>query len=204
MVYSFSPLRRLIERRILWEAFGWTAAALIMELGLGWWYAGSVSLLADAGHVAHHLAAIFVGLAAIRASGRAATMDRQRAIERGATIVVGLLLILAAPALLWQAWQQLREPGEIREAWMVATAFGGLASNYRVLVILRRCTGLLILGIAQHTLWDLFSSALVCACSLMVAQSRITRVDAIGGLIVGVGVIVSGLGIVISSVRAHR
>lgn len=190
------PARRGIERRSLWEALLWTLAALLLEVGIGWAYAGSVALLSDAGHVAHHLGAILVAFAAVKRGERAQSWEAQSRIETRAAAVVGVLLVLAAPPILWQAVVQLREPATLRGFWMVGTAVVGAAINGRVLWVLARGTGILIAGVMLHALWDLIASVVVVVGSVAVWATGRTAIDAILGLVLGLFIIGSGLHLV--------
>lgn len=198
------PLSRRRERRVLWEALLWTLGALASELLIGWWYAGSVSLLSDAAHVAHHLEAIVVGLVALSLGTRARSAARQERIEANATAVIGMLLVVGAVPILWQASAQLFRPGSIRGDWMFTVAVVGALANARVLCILRRSASRLLKGVALHTVWDLASSVIVVFCSLLVLERHAVRADGVGGLVVGAGVFVSGLLLAVGSHKHAR
>lgn len=190
------PARRGIERRVLTEAFLWTVAALAGEVGLGWMYAGSVALLSDAGHVAHHLGAILCAFYAVRRGERSASWEEQCRIEARGAAVVGVLLVLAAPPILWQAVVQWQDPGTIRAPWMVGTAVLGAVANGRVLWVLQRGFGLLITSVALHTFWDLVASIAVVVCSVAVWVTGRTAIDAAVGIALGFFIIGSGVHLV--------
>lgn len=184
---------RTRERRVLWEACLWTLAALALEIGVGWLYAGSVALLSDAGHVAHHFAAIFTGLFAYRLGERSASAKLQTRIESVGTVCIALFLLAAAPIILWESWKRYADPRELRGAWMLIVAVLGTGANARVLWILRRVSGQIVKGIALHAFWDLASSLVVIVCSLVVAFGGSTAADPIGGLVVGLGIVFSAV-----------
>jgi len=193
------PLSRRRERFALWEALLWTVGALVSEVLVGWWYAGSVSLLSDAAHLAHHLEAIVVGLFAFSIGARAQSHAMQERIEAKATTVIGFLLVIGSVPILWQADRQLFHPGSVRGEWMFVVAVIGTFANARVLWILRRFSNRLLKGVALHTVWDLASSVVVVFCSVLVAGADAVRADGFGGLVIGVGVCVSGLLLAFSS-----
>lgn len=195
--------RRARERWVLWEALGWTVAAFVLEIGIGWCHAGSVALLSDAGHVAHHFAAIFTGLLAYSLGERSASAESQARIESLGTLLIGLLLLAAAPLILWESWKRYRHLEDIHGEWMLLTAVLGGAANLRVLWILRRVSGQMIKGIALHAFWDLVSSAVVIGCSVLVAQAGMIQADPIGGLVVGAGIIFSAAHLLMESFHRH-
>lgn len=193
------PTSRNRERRALWEAMFWTGGALASEVLVGWWYAGSVSLLSDAAHLAHHLEAIVVGLFAFSISARARSHVMQERIEAKATTVIGFLLVIGSVPILWQAGHQLFHPGSVRGEWMFLIAVIGTFANARVLWVLRRFSNRVLKGVALHTVWDMASSVVVVFCSVLVVGADAVRADGFGGLVIGVGVIVSGLLLAFSS-----
>lgn len=189
---SVHPTTRQRDRRALWEALGWTAATIVLEVGAGWFYAGSIALLADSGHVAHHLFAIVVGLVALRLGERAGSCADQQRVESRAAELIGIALVIAAFLVLWGAGRRFWQPSAVEGNTMVMTAAAGAAANARVLWILRHCTSLVVRGVRICARWDLVSSVVVVGCSLLLVEGGLTRADAIGGVVVGLGVLYSG------------
>lgn len=123
--------QRHAERRTRWVV-GLTFATMLVELTAGW-LTGSMALLADAWHMASHVAAL--GLAAF-----AYRFARQHAGDARFTFGTGkvnalagytsaLILVGVALWMVWESTQRLFQPVAIHYAQAMAVAALGLAVN---------------------------------------------------------------------------
>ena len=115
------------------------AAFLIVEL-VGALLAGSLALIADAGHMFSDLLGLVIALVALGIAARPAT-DRQtfgyqRAEVFGA-LANGLILLGVAVYVAIEGVQRLFEPSEVLGVPMLIVAGVGLLANVAVLLVLR-------------------------------------------------------------------
>lgn len=112
--------------------------------GTGGVLSGSLALLADAGHLLTDAAGLALALLALHFSERPATPERTYGyyrVEILAALTNAVVLIGVSLFILYEAWQRLRQPPEIRTGLMVAVAAAGLAVNLASALFLRRAAG---------------------------------------------------------------
>ena len=168
-----------------------TVVVLVVEL-IGAWVAGSLALLADAGHMATDSAAIVLALGAsylaTRGGGPRSTFGLHRA-EILAAMANALVLLGVCGYLAYAGITRLAE-GAVRRAGADALAFAavGLAANGVSLWILNRSeTGSLNLrGAATEVFADLVGSVLVVVAALVIAITGFDRADSIASLVIAV------------------
>jgi cobalt-zinc-cadmium efflux system protein len=118
--------RRLLVVLIL------TAAYMLAEFA-GGWLTGSLSLLADAGHMLADVAGIALALMAAWFSARPANPSKTYGyyrLEILAAFANGVVLVLVSLRILYEAYERWSEPPAItRGGLMVAVAAGGLLTN---------------------------------------------------------------------------
>ncbi len=108
-----------------------TSVYLVAEAFGGWW-TGSLTLLADAGHMLTDVAALSLALLAVWFSSRPATSQKTFGyyrIEIVAALVNGVALVLISLLILYEASQRWSSPPEVRSGTMIAIASGGLVIN---------------------------------------------------------------------------
>lgn len=108
-----------------------TSVYLVAEAFGGWW-TGSLTLLADAGHMLTDVAALALALLAVWFSSRPATSRKTFGyyrIEIVAALVNGVALVLISLLILFEAYQRWSSPPSVRSGAMIAIASGGLVIN---------------------------------------------------------------------------
>jgi cobalt-zinc-cadmium efflux system protein len=138
--------------RAMRAALALTAAYMVAEAVGGWW-AGSLALLADAGHMLSDVAALGLGVFASWIARRPATSRRTYGFYRAeilAALGQGALLVAVAFTVALEALQRLGAPHEVRGGLMLAIAAGGLAVN---LLSLRFLHGERHGSLAAHGAW---------------------------------------------------
>src|SRR4051812_26095022 len=108
-----------------------TSGFMIVE-GFGGWYAHSLALLADAGHMLTDVLSLALALAAMRASGWAADPRRTYGYQRYqvlAAFVNGLLLLAISAGILFEAATRLLHPEPVAGRIMLGIAAIGLVVN---------------------------------------------------------------------------
>jgi cobalt-zinc-cadmium efflux system protein len=134
-----APLRADSRRRLA-LALGITAVVMVAE-AVGGWLAGSLALLADAGHMLADAAALGMALFAARVAQRPATPERSFGLLRLeilAALVNGALLIAIAVGIGIEARDRLRAPPAVHGGLLLGVAAVGLVANLVAVAILHR------------------------------------------------------------------
>jgi cobalt-zinc-cadmium efflux system protein len=150
------------SRRRLTVAFAITFVVMVVEL-VGGWLAGSLALLADAGHMLADAAALAIALFAAWIAQRPATPQRSfgfMRIEILAALLNGAILIVIAIGIGLEAWRRLQVPAPVDGGLLLGVASVGLIANVAAVAILHRGHdhSLNQRGAYLHVLGDLLGS----------------------------------------------
>jgi cobalt-zinc-cadmium efflux system protein len=165
-----------------------TGVVLVVEL-IGAWVAGSLALLADAGHMATDAAAIVLALGAsyvaTRPGGPRSTFGYHRA-EILAAMANALVLLVVCGYLAYAGIARLGDPEPVRAGPMMAFAAVGLLANVVSLVVLSGSgTGSLNLrGASTEVLADAIGSVLALAAGAVVWFTGFQQADPIASLLI--------------------
>ena len=164
-------LREAGRRRLL-VVLAITAGFMIVE-AVGGWFANSLALLADAGHMLGDVAAIALSVFALWFARRPPTAVRTYGylrLEILAAFVNGVTLVVISLLILWHAWLRFRAPQPIDSGLMLAVAIGGLAVNIIAAVLLHGASGhsLNVRGAYLHVLGDLLGSLAAISAALVI------------------------------------
>ncbi len=189
-----APLRAESRRRLA-LALGITAVVMVAE-AVGGWLAGSLALLADAGHMLADAAALGLALFAARAAQRPATPERSFGLLRLeilAALVNGALLIAIAVGIGIEAWHRLRTPHAVDGRLLLAVALVGLAANLVALAILHRGHehSLNQRGAYLHVLGDLLGSVGALAAGVLILTVGWTFADPLISVLIALLVLAS-------------
>jgi cobalt-zinc-cadmium efflux system protein len=135
---------------------------MVAEL-VGGWLSNSLALLADAGHMFSDAAALSLSLFAAWIARRPPTAQHSYGYYRAeilAALANGALLGAISIFVIFEAWQRLWEPAEVRGPLMMAVAAGGLVVNLLGLWLLQahRESNINVHGAWLHVLADLLGS----------------------------------------------
>jgi cobalt-zinc-cadmium efflux system protein len=186
--------------RLLWWATGLTLAYAVVEAGVGWW-AGSLALAADAGHMVNDAAALALAAIAAWLTRRPASARHSYGFGRAeflAALVNSLALLILVAWIAVSAVQRLQSPQPVIGEAVTLAAAAGLAINLLVAGLLRRGEQNLNTRAALlHVMGDLLGSVAALFSGLVIAFTGWTPIDPL--LSLGI----SGL-IVVSSLRLLR
>jgi cobalt-zinc-cadmium efflux system protein len=159
---------------------------LIAEV-IGGLIAGSLALLADAGHMLTDSTGLIMALIAAALATRAATVRRTFGLQRAevlAALANALLLVGVAVWVLIMAVERLRNPAEIRSGLMLAVAVVGVLANLAGLLVLRpaQSTSLNMRGAYLEVFGDLVGSLAVIIAAVLILITGWTPFDAIASL----------------------
>jgi cobalt-zinc-cadmium efflux system protein len=170
-----------------------TFVVLIAEV-IGGLIAGSLALLADAGHMLTDSTGLIMALIAAALATRAATVRRTFGLQRAevlAALANALLLVGGAVWVIIMAVERLRNPAEIRSGLMLAVAVVGVLANLAGLLVLRpaQSTSLNMRGAYLEVFGDLVGSLAVIIAAVLILITGWTPFDAIASLAIVVLII---------------
>ena len=145
------------------------AVALVIALAIvgvevaGGIFTNSLALLADAGHMVSDVLAVSIALFAIWLASRPASAQQTFGFHRAEVLAAaanGVMLLLVAAIVFWQAALRFSDPPDVSSAPMLGIGFVGLVANVASAVILRRrqSESLNVRGVFYHVLGDLAGS----------------------------------------------
>ena len=145
------------------------AVALVIALAIvgvevaGGIFTNSLALLADAGHMVSDVLAVSIALFAIWLASRPASAQQTFGFHRAEVLAAaanGVMLLLVAAIVFWQAALRFSDPPDVSSAPMLGIGFVGLIANVASAVILRRrqSESLNVRGVFYHVLGDLAGS----------------------------------------------
>jgi cobalt-zinc-cadmium efflux system protein len=158
-----------------------TAGFMAFE-AVGGLLAGSLALLADAGHMLTDAAALAFAWLAFRLARRPADAQRSYGYHRFqvlAAFLNGVVLIAIVAWIIFEAVQRLHEPVEILGGLMLAVAAVGLAANVVAFVILHGANrdNLNVRGALLHVMGDLLGSAAAIVAAIVIIVTGWTPID---------------------------
>lgn len=182
------------DRRSLLMAAALAGSVFLLEVVGGLW-SGSLALLADAGHAFTDLLAMLVAYAATVMAGRPPDQRRTwgyHRLEILSALTNGLLLLLMAAFISFEAIQRLRTPQPVASMGMLAVAVVGLLFNLAGLMILSKASGSLnVRGARWHLAGDSLASVGVVLGAVAIALTGMLRIDPAVSLVI-VAIIVVG------------
>ena len=145
------------------------AVALVIALAIvgvevaGGIFTNSLALLADAGHMVSDVLAVSIALFAIWLASRPASAQQTFGFHRAEVLAAaanGVMLLLVAAIVFWQAALRFSDPPDVSSAPMLGIGFVGIIANVASAVILRRrqSESLNVRGVFYHVLGDLAGS----------------------------------------------
>ena len=170
------------ERRLFWAGL-LTAGTMLAEL-IGGIYAGSLALVADAGHMLTDAAALGLAWLAVRMAARPADWKRTYGFQRFEVLAAfanGLALFFISAAITWEAVTRIFMPVEVFGGTMLVVATLGLLVNLGTLLILRNGGGiganLNVRAALLHVMSDLLGSGAAILAALVILWTGWTPID---------------------------
>lgn len=190
------------QHRIGW-AFVIIAVFMVVEI-VGGLMAGSLALLADAGHMVSDAAALGFSWVAIHYGRRQATAHLSygyKRLEILAAFVNGCALFVIAAWIVIEAIQRFASPVPVVGKTMLIVAFAGLAANIAAFAILHggNRENLNLRGAWLHVLGDMLGSAAAIVAACVILFTGWTPIDPILSIFVAAVILKSAWSIVKSS-----
>jgi cobalt-zinc-cadmium efflux system protein len=173
-----------------------TGAFMFAELA-GGVAAGSLALLADAGHMLTDFASLSLAWFGFRLSRRPADWMRTYGFDRFQVLVAfanGLALFAIAAWIVYEAAERLMSTPEVSGGIMVVIAAIGLLVNVAAFVLLQGADrdNLNVRGAAIHVLGDLFGSVAALIAGGVILLTGWTPIDPLLSLVVAAIIVRSG------------
>jgi cobalt-zinc-cadmium efflux system protein len=172
----------------------------------GGYFANSLALLSDAGHMLTDVVALALSLFAVRFASRPATPRKTFGfyrLEILAALANGVTLIVLSLLICVEAWRRLRAPEEVHGWTLVWVSVGGLAVNLISARLLSHSHGdsLNMRGAFLHVLGDLLGSAAAIAAGVMIIWRGWGWADPVFSVIISVLIIYSSWRLVADAVN---
>jgi cobalt-zinc-cadmium efflux system protein len=173
-----------------------TGGFMVAEV-VGGIVAGSLALLADAGHMLTDFAALALAWFGFRLSRRPADWKRTYGFDRFQVLVAfanGLALFAIAAWIIYEGIERLMTTPEVSGGIMVAVAVSGLLVNIIAFLLLRGADreNLNVRGAAIHVLGDLLGSVAALAAGVVILMTGWTPIDPLLSLAVAAIIVRSG------------
>ncbi len=187
---SGSEGRRLLATVVL------TGTIMLAEVA-GGLFSGSLSLLADAGHMLTDFLALLVAFTARQLGARPADQRRTygyRRLEILAALANGVALVVVSGSIVYKAIGRWLEPQAIDLSVMGGVAVLGLVANLVGLALLGgHRHDLNLRGAFLHLLGDALSSLGVAVTAVIIAFTGWTRLDSIISMIIAVVIVATSV-----------
>jgi cobalt-zinc-cadmium efflux system protein len=186
------------EGRLL-AVLGLTLAYLVAQV-VGGVLTGSLALLADAGHMLTDAFGLGMALAALRFARRPATSTNTYGFYRTeilAALANGVVLLLVAAFILFEAWSRLRDPSEVKALPMLVVALGGLVVTLIGVRLLHEgaAESLNLQGAFLEVLGDLFGAVGAVVAALVILATGWTLADPLVSALIGLLIIPRAFGL---------
>ncbi len=187
------------ERRLFW-ALVLTGGFMVAEVA-GGIVAGSLALLADAGHMLTDTLALALAWSAVRLSRKPRDARRSYGYHRLqvlAAFVNGVALIAVVGWIAIEAVRRVFQPVEVQGGLMLAVAVMGLLVNVAAFLILRGAGGenLAVRSAIVHVLGDLLGSLAAIAAALVIVLTGWMPIDPLLSLVVAALILQSAWSVV--------
>jgi cobalt-zinc-cadmium efflux system protein len=185
--------------RSLTIALALNAAYTLFEV-IAAFLAGSLSLLADAGHNLSDVVALSVAAGAVLLARRPATPNRSFGLRRAeilAALVNAVSLIVIALIVFVGAARRFADPPDVPGGWLIAVAGVGLVVNLAGAVAVFRRGGedLNLRAAYVHLVGDALGSLGVIVTGVVIVTTGWRYADPLMGVLIGVYLVVSSWGV---------
>ena len=185
--------------RSLTIALALNAAYTLFEV-VAAFLAGSLSLLADAGHNLSDVVALSVAAGAVLLARRPATPNRSFGLRRAeilAALVNAVSLIVIAIVVFVGAARRFADPPDVPGGWLIAFAGVGLVVNLAGAVAVFRRDGedLNLRAAYVHLVGDALGSLGVIVTGIVIVTTGWRYADPLMGVLIGVYLVVSSWGV---------
>jgi len=168
--------------------------AMLVATVIGGVLAGSLALLAEAGHLLSDVGAIAIGLVAARLASKAPTPSRTFGLQRSeiiAALVNGLTLVAVAAAVVVEAITRISDPPHVAGAGVLVLGVVGLAGNVAATWVLAggQRSDINLEGVLRHSAADAASSVGVVVAGVVILTTGWNAIDPIVSILIAVMIV---------------
>jgi cobalt-zinc-cadmium efflux system protein len=168
--------------RALWIALVLTGSFAVVEAA-GGWFAGSLALISDAGHMVTDAAAFVVALIAAAVARRPPSRRASYGYARAEVLAAFVNALAMLALIVWiavEAVQRLLAPAAVSGPVVMVVAAAGMAVNVFVAVMLSRAGGgINARGALLHVFGDLLGSVAALVAGVVIYATGWTPIDPI-------------------------
>lgn len=173
---------------------------------IGGWFANSLALVADAGHMFTDVAALSLTLFAFWFAARPATSKKTYGyyrLEILAAFVNGVVLVVLSLWIIYEAYERWSSPQEIKGFEMLLVATGGLVVNIVGAWLLHSDSehDLNMRSAWLHVMGDLLGSVAAIVAGVAIIAFGYTWADAVCSVLISVIIIISSWRLILNSVN---
>ncbi|MCW5961104.1 MAG: cation transporter [Pyrinomonadaceae bacterium] len=173
---------------------------------LGGWFANSLALIADAGHMLTDVAALSLTLAAIWFAARPATSNKTYGyyrLEILAAFVNGIALVLISLWVVYEAYERWNAPPEIKGLELTIIAIGGLIVNLIAAYLLHgdHQHDLNMRGAWLHVIGDALGSVAAIVAGILIVAFGWVWADAVTSVVISIIIIFGAWNLIKESVN---
>lgn len=167
---------------------------------LAWWLTGSVGLYSDALESLVNVGAALAVIVTIWVASKPADANHpygHTKAEYFSAVAEGVLIIVAAASIMWEAWQAFSDPPVIEEVSLgLLVSLGATAINavwgYVLVVQGRQLRSPALVADGRHLFTDVVTSVAVIAGVLLAAWTKVPIIDPIVAALVAVNILWTG------------
>jgi cobalt-zinc-cadmium efflux system protein len=196
---------RIASQRLLLIVLAITFVYMIAE-AIGGYFANSLALLSDAGHMFTDVAALALSLLAVRFASRPATPGKTYGfyrLEILAALVNGVTLIVLSLLICYEAYQRLRHTEEVKGWTLILISAGGLVVNIISAYLLAKGQkeALNVRGAFLHVMGDLLGSVAAILAGVLIIWRGWTWADPAFSVVISILIIYSSWRLVADAVN---
>ncbi len=185
-----TPCRTLVTAVLIVFSF-----ALIEMIG-GWW-ANSLALLGDAGHMGSDALALLIGAFAAWISQKPPSKRHSYGLGRAEVVAAwlsSLLMLIISIAIIVEAIERIHSPTPVKGGLVIIIAFFGMLVNVFVAWLLARSERTLNIRAALlHVMSDLLGSLAALVSGAVIYFTRWSPIDPILSILIGILITLSSL-----------
>jgi cobalt-zinc-cadmium efflux system protein len=176
------------DARYLAAALGLITAFMVVEVVVAIW-AGSLALLADAGHMLTDAGALGAALVATRLAARPASGPWTFGLKRAEILSAagnGVTLVVIAGLVLMESIRRLVHPPHVAGGALIGVAIAGVVVNAAATWILAKANrrSLNVAGAFAHIVTDLYAFAGTLVAGIVVVTTGWQRADPLASLVI--------------------
>lgn len=176
------------ERRALRIALALTASFAVVEV-VGGWFAGSLALLSDAGHMVTDVAALSIAMLAQRLAQRPPSRRASYGYARAEVLAAFINALIMLALVVWiavEAVRRLLSPAPVAGVVVIGVAAAGLGVNLVCAWLLSRSRSLNSRAALVHVLGDLAGSVAALVAGAVITATGWMPIDPLLSLFVAV------------------